>query len=105
MTFFTVQNRAGYKRPFFVLRDGVPYGRARFSTQNEADREAASLNRMEAQREATKAAIVKGRCPCCGSGLRRNLALSGWWQCEQYGAEGFRKDSSRPACNWQGFTE
>jgi hypothetical protein len=31
--------------------------------------------------------------------------LAGWWQCEQYGAESFRADSSRPACSFQTFTE
>lgn len=49
--------------------------------------------------------VATGHCPRCGSGLRRNLALAGWWQCEQFGADGFRKDSSKPACHWQGFTE
>lgn len=50
--------------------------------------------------------IVKiGKCPQCGRQLRRNLALSGWWQCSQFGAEGFRADSSLPSCDWQGFTE
>jgi hypothetical protein len=31
--------------------------------------------------------------------------LTGWWQCSQYGAEGFRADSTKPSCGWQGFTE
>lgn len=43
-------------------------------------------------------------CPQCGSKIRRNLALSGWYQCEQFGADGFRKDSSLPECSWQTFT-
>jgi len=42
-----------------------------------------------------------GKCPVCGSALRQNLALTGWIQCEQYGAEGFRKDSSKAACDFQ----
>jgi len=46
-----------------------------------------------------------GVCPCCGAGLRQNLAISGWIQCDQYGAEGFRKDSTKPACSYQGFTK
>lgn len=50
--------------------------------------------------------IVKsGKCPDCGRGLRRNMALSGWWQCVQYGAVGFRAEADKPSCNWQGFTE
>jgi hypothetical protein len=51
-----------------------------------------------------KAIVTSGKCPDCGTGLRRNLALTGWWQCSQYGAEGFRTDSSKPSCSWQGFT-
>ena len=42
-----------------------------------------------------------GKCPQCGRPLKRNLAITHWWQCEQYGAEGFRKDSSAPACSFQ----
>ena len=49
--------------------------------------------------------VASGKCPTCGAGLRRNLSIAGWWQCEQYGAEGFRKDSSKPSCNFQCFTE
>jgi hypothetical protein len=49
--------------------------------------------------------VRRGDCPQCGARLRRNNALAGWWQCEQYGAEGFRKDSSKPDCSFQIFTE
>lgn len=57
-------------------------------------------------RIAEAVAIVKtGKCPQCGAGLRRNLSITGWWQCEQLGAEGFRKDASKPSCSWQTFTE
>lgn len=49
--------------------------------------------------------VNAGRCPQCGAGLRRNLALTGWWQCEQYGSDGFRKDATKPACSGQWFTE
>jgi ribosomal protein L37AE/L43A len=59
-----------------------------------------------ARAQAETLEIVKsGVCPLCGSRLRRNLALTGWWQCSQYGAEGFRLYADRPACSWQGFTE
>lgn len=53
----------------------------------------------------TQAVVDSGRCPLCGSGLRRNLSLTGWWQCAQFGAVGFRLDASKPSCEWQGFTE
>ena len=61
--------------------------------------------RIEAAQAATRAVVASGKCPCCGGALRRNLALTGWWQCAQFGAEGFRADSSKPSCDWQGFTE
>ncbi len=66
---------------------------------------AAHIARMAALHAAAQAVVKTGKCPCCGAGLRRNLSLTGWWQCEQYGSEGFRKDSSKPACSWQAFTE
>jgi NAD-dependent SIR2 family protein deacetylase len=43
-------------------------------------------------------------CPQCGSKIRQNLALAGWFQCEQFGSEGFRKDGNKPSCSWQTFT-
>jgi len=45
-----------------------------------------------------------GKCPVCGAGLRDNLSLAGWVQCEQYGSAGFRKDSSKASCEFQCFT-
>lgn len=51
------------------------------------------------------AIVATGTCPQCGAGIHRNLALTGWWQCDQFGADGFRKDSSKPSCSWQTFTE
>lgn len=64
-----------------------------------------SKARLEGIRAATLQVVRGGICPDCGKGLKLNLSLAGWWQCEQFGAEGFRKDSSKPACSWQGFTE
>ena len=66
-------------------------------------RKCSDARRAKAQAEA-QATVATGCCPQCGAGLRRNLALTGWWQCEQFGAEGFRKDSSKPACSFQTFT-
>jgi hypothetical protein len=68
------------------------------------------MNRKQRQAEieariAQAIEIVKtGKCPQCGSALRRNNALTGWWQCEQYGSDGFRKDDSKPSCSFQTFT-
>jgi hypothetical protein len=74
-------------------------------TATKRAQRAASEARMAAQRAATTAAVRAGCCPDCGASLRRNSALAGWWQCSQFGAVGFRADSSRPSCLWQGFTE
>jgi len=60
--------------------------------------------RTSKHNEETREVVKTGKCPLCGSGLCRNLSLLGWWQCEQYGAVGFRKNSELPACDWQGFT-
>jgi len=59
--------------------------------------------RMSAVYEEAAAIVATGKCPGCGSALRRNLSLSGWYQCEQFGTERFRKDSSKPECNFQIF--
>ena len=64
-----------------------------------------SAERMRQHRAETLAVVVSGVCPQCGSRVKRNLALTGWYQCSQYGADGFRADSTKPQCSWQGFTE
>lgn len=53
----------------------------------------------------TAEARKNNRCPRCGEGVRDNLALRGWVQCQQKGAPGFRKDASRLACDWDGFLD
>ena len=65
----------------------------------------ASAERVAKAIAETCAVVASGKCPQCGAGLRRNLALTGWWQCRQYGADGFREDNTKPHCSWQGFTE
>lgn len=67
--------------------------------------QAASAKRMEESRNEARLAVMQNKCPLCGAPVRRNSALTGWVQCSQYGAEGFRADSSKPACSWQGFTQ
>ena len=59
---------------------------------------------IEARREAARRVVASGKCPQCGRALKRNLALTGWWQCEQYGAELFRKDPKQAECSFQIFT-
>lgn len=52
---------------------------------------------------ANRAIFETGSCPDCGSGLVKNLALTGWVQCEQAGADGFRKNDNKPPCSFQIF--
>ena len=59
----------------------------------------------EARLEGERAIVATGQCPQCGRKIRRNLALTGWFQCSQFGAVGFRADASAPSCNWQTFTQ
>ncbi len=70
----------------------------------KAERKASDKRIAEARAEA-QAVVESNVCPDCGSGLRRNLSLTGWWQCEQFGADTHRARAADPACNWQGFTE
>ena len=56
-----------------------------------------------ARKSEAQAIVAAGICPQCGAGVHRNSALSGWYQCDQYGAAGFRKDSEKPACGFQLF--
>lgn len=64
-----------------------------------------SRGRIRKAQEETRRIVAGGICPSCGAGLRRNTSMAGWWQCEQFGAKGHRKDDNKPECNWQGFTE
>jgi hypothetical protein len=64
----------------------------------------ATTERRAAQFAEASRIVATGRCPECGQALRRNLALTGWWQCVGYGAEGFRAAGSKE-CLFQTFTE
>lgn len=80
---------------------------ARMTTTERAERKAERTRiaeRIRASEAEAARVVASGVCPTCGCGLRRNLAMGGWWQCQQYGAEGFRKDSSKPSCSFQCFT-
>ena len=61
--------------------------------------------KCEARHAEARKVVATGKCPTCGESLRRNPSMAGWWQCAQLGAEGFRKDPSRPSCSFQTFTE
>lgn len=68
-------------------------------------RNAEAKARIAAEQTKVRSIVMLGVCPCCHGPVRRNLALKGWYQCEQFGAEGFRVDASKPSCPWQGFAE
>lgn len=81
---------------------------ARMTKEERAQRKAeraAQDTRMKAAREEAIRIVATGKCPQCGEGFRRNLAMAGWYQCVQYGDGHFRKDQSKPSCSFQCFTE
>lgn len=63
-----------------------------------------TADRLKAIYDENIRIVTEGRCPECGDALKRNLSMTGWYQCVQLGAEGFRKDASRPSCRFQCFT-
>lgn len=63
-----------------------------------------STIRMREHNQTVREALSSNKCPQCAGGVHRNLSLTGWVQCDGFGAEGFRKNPSATPCNWQGFT-
>lgn len=63
--------------------------------------------RMTELKAAAAVVVAAGKCPQCGTGLVRNLALAGWWQCGAYASGTFRRPEYRdlPSCSFQTFTE
>lgn len=66
---------------------------------------ACHIKHMNAIRAKSIEIVNTGKCPDCGAPLRYNNAITGWWQCSQYGADGYRADSSKPACSFQCSTD
>lgn len=66
----------------------------------------ANKARMDAIFAENQKIVAAGKCPLCGTPLRRNLALAGWWQCDAYGEPSFRRPEHRelPKCSFQVFT-
>lgn len=60
---------------------------------------------MDTLHAEARKVVNKRACPRCGSGLRRNLAITGWWTCEQRGAVTYRARPQDAECNFQTFTE
>ena len=59
-----------------------------------------AVRRAQLRAEYTKV-LDAGKCPECGRQLKRNMAIAGWYQCEQFGADTHRADPSQPSCNYQ----
>lgn len=75
------------------------------AVRQRAREKADRAERLERARQEVVRIVQTGHCPQCGRRLRQNLSMSGWWQCSQFGAVGFRADAEQPSCDWQGFTE
>lgn len=73
--------------------------------QQRKEEQKQSQARIAVARAGASTALRTNQCPQCGRTVRRNLSLTGWVQCSQFGAPQFRADASQPACSWQGFTE
>ena len=79
-------------------------------TTNYADRRNATKEhqaRLGAIHAEALRIVATGVCPQCGTPLRRNNALAGWWQCGAYATPSFRLPEHRnlPSCSFQCFTE
>lgn len=88
----------------WLREDGVPTPSG-LSELAYADARDERIAKERARKEEDTKIVRSGKCPTCGAALKRNLALTGWWQCEQFGAVGFRKDGSKPSCSWQTFID
>ena len=87
------------------MRDTIRKSSNRYAARSiQARRATTAALRRAASRAQAQAALATNRCPQCGRPVRQNLALTGWVQCSQYGAPGFRADPVAAACSWQGFT-
>ena len=80
------------------------------SREERAERKrlrAESDARMAAAKAEAVRVVAGGVCPQCGAPLRRNLSLTGWWQCGAFGEVQFRSPGceERPKCSFQCFTD
>ena len=64
---------------------------------------AAQQERLAAVYRQAADALATNACPLCSAGVHRNLALTGWVQCDRFGSGHFRRDMTGDACGWQAF--
>lgn len=88
-----------------VLRNDSTAAQRAATRRKNHDARKLQIARIDLARATTRAIVASGKCPDCGGKVKRNLSLTGWWQCEQFGSEPFRARQTEPACSWQGFTE
>jgi len=71
-------------------------------TKRQLHRE--KMDKIHAENQAI---VATGVCPQCGTGLKYNSAITGWWQCGAYGGPSFRKPEHKdlPKCSFQCFTQ
>ena len=74
-------------------------GRRKSQYLNECNR--CRAEKARAHNAECEAVLATGKCPRCGSALKRNLSITGWWQCEQYGAVTHRARPQDPQCSYQ----
>jgi hypothetical protein len=69
-----------------------------------AERKASAERRIQSLIR-NKAILVGRVCPVCGCGLRRNMSMTGWWQCNALGAVGFQTGDGigKTPCHFQFF--
>ncbi len=73
----------------------------------KAAQRAAQTARIAAAKAQAARVLESGVCPMCGTRLRRNLAITGWYQCGAFGEPTFRETpyAALPKCDFQMFTE
>lgn len=73
---------------------------------NKATRKAHE-DRMAMLHAKAQQVVATGQCPLCGTGLVRNLALTGWWQCGGYATGTHRQPqfAGVAKCDFQTFKE
>ena len=61
----------------------------------------ANMDRLHAEAQAV---VNTGKCPQCGLPLKRNLAITGWWQCVRCTDYPTPEYAQYPKCSFQCFT-
>jgi threonine synthase len=60
--------------------------------------------RMAELHAEAQAIVATGKCPKCGLPLKRNLAITGWWQCSRCTDYPEPEYAQYQKCSFQCFT-